>query len=172
MERQPLQEACSEAKAPEWLIRNFGPRCTLVCAASVLKKLGASPDRLLQLIEKTIKFNERWGPNAFAYIGPKRLDRGIEIAALDGGIKVRANTRLFVRWKHIVESLERGVPVVFNCYRAPRGVWRHSVLAIGYQSQGKRILTLDPNDGVETWMSWLHPRTGWVCTATFIEPLD
>ncbi len=156
--------------SPPWLVRNYGPRCTLVCAASVLRKLGARSERLVEIIERATGFKKS-GPPARAYIGWRKspLDRGIEEAARDGGIRVVSRTRLLVRYRHIVASLDRGLPVVLNSYLAPSGLWSHSVLAVGYQRKGRLILTLDPNDGQFRWMSWFLPWTGWVCTATYVE---
>jgi hypothetical protein len=153
----------------DWLIPNYGPRCTLVCAASVLRKLGAESDSLVEVIERTIGFKPS-GPPARAYLGPNSpLDRGIAEAGRAGGIAVRSKTRFLVHWKEIVESLAAGVPVVLNCYRAPSGRWSHSVLAIDCDRENKRLLTLDPNDAIARWMTWNSPTTGWICTATFIQ---
>lgn len=159
-----------DTEEPAWLIRNYGPRCTLVCAASILQKLGASPEGLVRSIEQSIGFTVRMGPSAHAYLGKDRLlDRAIEKAASISGISVRANTRLFVARQHIVSSLRAGVPVILNCFRSPSCRWSHSVLAVDYDENGRLLLTLDPNDASYTWMTWGRPHTGWICTATFVE---
>lgn len=151
-----------------WLIRNYGPRCTLVCAASVLRKLGAKSELLVEVIERTIRFKPS-GPPARAYLGPNSpLDRGIVEAGRTGGIEINSRTRFLVRWSDITESISRGVPVVLNCYRAPSGRWSHSILAIDCDLKNKRLLTLDPNDAITRWLTWNRPTTGWICTATFI----
>jgi hypothetical protein len=154
---------------PAWLIRNYGPRCTLVCAASVLQCLGASSPHLVSTIEAHTMFRERYGPSMLAYVGGhSALDRGVEEAAALAGLRVRSHTRFVVRFAEIASSLDAGAPVVLNCYRAPSGHWSHSVLATAYERSPRRLLTLDPNDGRERWLTWLRPATGWVCTATFI----
>jgi len=158
--------------AEPWLVRNYGPRCTLVCAASVLRLLGACSPDLLPVIEAATSFRESYGPSVLAYLGGhSALDRGIERAAALEGLRVRSRTRFVVRWGDIVRSLGAGVPVVLNCYRAPSRQWSHSVLATGYAIEPRRLLTLDPNDGLERWLTWLRPASGWICTATFIEPV-
>ena len=165
-------EANAARDVPDWLVFNYGPRCTLVCAASVLQKLGARSDRLVEIIERFCHLKQRSGPPARAYIGRHcALDRGIEFAAEEGGLHVKSRTRFHIGWKRITASLDRGHPVILNCYRAPGGRWRHSVLAVAYEAVGRRLLTLDPNDGKLRWMIWLRPTTGWACTATFIEPV-
>src|SRR5712692_7873856 len=63
------------------------------------------------------------------------------------------------------------VPVVLNCYRARSRQWSHAVLAVDYAASPRRLLTVDPNDGLQRWLNWLRPTTGWICTATFIVPL-
>lgn len=158
--------------APAWLVRNYGPRCTLVCAASVLRKLGARDESLVDAIAATTRFREASGPPVVAYLGGhSALDRGIELAARRGGLRVRSRTRFVVRWRDVAAWLERDLPVVLNCYRAPSRQWSHSVLAVRHEPASRRLLTLDPNDGRYRWLTWRRPATGWVCTATFIEPL-
>jgi hypothetical protein len=156
--------------APPWLVRNFGPRCTLVCAASVLRYLGAlSTPSLVGTIETATGFRESYGPPIMAYLGGhSALDRGIEQAAAAAGLRVSSRTRFLVRWRDLVASLDAGVPVVLNCYRAPSRQWSHSVLAVDYADDPKRLLTLDPNDGAQRWLFWRRPSTGWICTATFV----
>jgi hypothetical protein len=158
--------------APAWLVRNYGPRCTLVCAASVLRRLGASQEAgLVDVIADATGFRERFGPPVLAYLGGhSALDRGIERAARLAGLRVRSRTRFIVRWHDIVARLKAHELVVLNCYRAPSGQWSHSVLAVDFAVGPRRLLTLDPNDGEYRWLTWLRPTTGWVCTATFIEP--
>ena len=164
--------AAPTATEPAWLIRNYGPRCTLVSAASVLQWLGASSADLVSTIEDAVPFHGRSGPSVFAYIGGhSALDRGIERAATAGGIRVRSRTRFVVRFADIVRSIDEGAPVVLNCFRAPSGQWSHSIVATAYARSPRRLLTVDPNDGQERWLGWLRPATGWVCTATFIQPL-
>lgn len=134
--------------------------------------MGAGAPTLVGMIECVTGFNERPGPPVLAYLGRhSALDRGIEQAARASGLAVRSRTRFVVRFGAIVRALELGTPVVLNCYRAPSGQWSHSVLAIDYALAPRRLLTLDPNDGVERWLTWLRPSSGWVCTATFIEPV-
>ncbi|HLQ34248.1 MAG TPA: hypothetical protein VK457_16305 [Chloroflexota bacterium] len=159
--------------APGWLVRNYGPRCTLVCAASVLRSLGAAVDApLVDTIADCTGFRETSGPPVLAYLGGhSALDRGIERAARLAGVDVRSRTRFVVRWRDVVASLEMAVPVVLNCYRAPSRQWSHSVLAVDYAASPRRLLTVDPNDGLQRWLNWLRPTTGWICTATFIVPL-
>jgi hypothetical protein len=155
--------------APSWLIRNYGPRCTIVCAASVLRKLGAE-GQLVDVIAAATGFREAYGPPVLAYLGGhSALDRGVEQAAELGGLHVRSHTHFVVRWAEIVESLSAGVPVVLNCFRAPSRQWSHSVLAVDCEPQPRRLLTLDPNDGMLRWKAWLRPSTGWICTATFVR---
>ncbi|HEY8692437.1 MAG TPA: hypothetical protein VIR57_06805, partial [Chloroflexota bacterium] len=68
--------------APPWLVRNYGPRCTLVCAASVLRQMGAAGDSLVDVIAAATGFREAYGPPVLAYVGGhSALDRGIEQAA-------------------------------------------------------------------------------------------
>ncbi len=157
--------------APPWLVRNYGPRCTLVCAASVLRQMGAAGDSLVDVIAAATGFREAYGPPVLAYVGGhSALDRGIEQAAAAGGVSVRSRTRFVVRWRDVVASLAGGTPVVLNCWRAPSRQWSHSILAVDYALTPRRLLTLDPNDGAHRWLTWLHPATGWICTATFISP--
>jgi len=158
--------------APPWLVRNYGPRCTLVCAASVLRKLGAAPDApLVETIAGATGFRENYGPPALAYLGGhSALDRGMEQAAAAAGLRVRCRTRFAIRWVDLVASVACDVPVVLNCFRAPSGQWSHSVLAVDYTLEPRRLLTLDPNDGQQRWLTWGDLRTGWICTATFIQP--
>jgi hypothetical protein len=157
--------------APGWLVRNYGPRCTLVCAASVLRFLGAAGDSGVDVIATATGFREAYGPPALAYLGGhSALDRGIERAARRAGLRVYSRTRFLVRWRDLVASLSTGTPVILNCYRAPSRQWSHSVLAVDYTADPRRLLTLDPNDGCYRWLTWLRPSTGWVCTATFIKP--
>jgi hypothetical protein len=158
-------------EAPDWLVRNYGPRCTLVCAASVLRFLGARSDQLVDTIAGGTGFHETYGPSVLAYLGGhSALDRGVERAGRLGGIDVRSRTRFVVRWRDLAASLAAGAPVVLNCWRAPSGQWSHSVLAVDCDPAARRLLTLDPNDGLYRWLTWLRPATGWVCTATFIRP--
>ena len=158
--------------APSWLVRNYGPRCTLVCAASVLRRLGAANDSLVEVIAAATGFREAYGPPVWAYLGGhSALDRGIERAGSSGGISVRSRTRFVVRWPDLAASLAADIPVVLNCCRAPSRQWSHSVLAVEYALNPRRLLTLDPNDGACRWLTWLRPTTGWICTATFIEPV-
>ena len=160
------------SKTPDWLIFNYGPRCTLVSAASVLQRLGARSNRLLEIIERATGFKKS-GPPARAYIGLKApLDRGIESAAQAGGIKVLSRTRFLGLRKHIVRNINADLPLVLNCYRAPSGCWSHSVICVGYADNGRRLLTLDPNDGKFRWMSWYRPWTGWVCSITLVNPIS
>lgn len=156
--------------APDWLMRNYGPRCTLVCAASVLRFLGARGDSsLVETIETATGFRPDYGPPVLAYLGGhSALDRGIELAARRHDLEVRSRTRLVVRWRDVADSIRAGSPVVLNCYRAPSRQWSHSVLAVDYAEYPRRLLTLDPNDGCHRWLTWLRPTTGWICTATFI----
>jgi hypothetical protein len=166
-----LADYALRVAAPPWLVRNYGPRCTLVCAASVLRRLGADDGRLVDTIAASTGFREDYGPSVLAYLGGhSALDRGIEAAADRGGIRVASRTRFVVRWREVAASLDTGVPVVLNCYRAPSRQWSHSILAIDYSLDPRRLLTLDPNDAGERWLTWLRPSSGWVCTATFIRP--
>jgi hypothetical protein len=161
------------AAADSWLVRNHGARCTLVCAASVLRLLGADPAVMLPVLERATSFREGRGPSVLAYLGGhSALDRGIERAARIAGLEVCSRTRFIVRWPGIVRSLDAGLPVVLNCYRAPSRQWSHSVLAVDYRTEPRRLLTLDPNDAARRWLAWSRPATGWICTATFIEPLS
>ena len=165
--------AAPAATEPAWLIRNYGPRCTLVCAASVLQWLGARSPDLVSVIEGAVPFREQSGPSVFAYVGGHSvLDRAIERAAALGGIRVQSRTRFVVCFAEIARSLDEGAPVVLNCYRAPSGQWSHSIVATSYAHSPRRLLTLDPNDGQQRWLSWLRPSTGWVCTATFIRRVE
>lgn len=153
-----------------WLLRNQGARCTLVCAASVLRLLGAGAEGLVPVLERATAFREGYGPSVFAYFGGhSALDRGIERAARQAGVAVRSRTRFVVRWADVVRGLDAGLPLVLNCWRAPSRQWSHSVLAIGYTIEPRRLLTLDPNDAGRRWLTWNRPATGWICTATFIE---
>lgn len=155
-----------------WLLRNYGARCTLVCAASVLRLVGVDSDSIVPVLEEATGFRENRGPTMLAYIGGhSALDRGIERAASISQRRVRSRTRFIIRWNEVRASLDAGVPVVLNCYRAPSRQWSHSVLAIAYRTEPRRLLTLDPNDAVGRWLVWHRPATGWICTATFIEPV-
>ncbi|MHB8620275.1 MAG: hypothetical protein ACYDAG_12025 [Chloroflexota bacterium] len=156
-------------QATEWLVRNYGARCTLVCAASVLLKLGASREGLMAALEHGSGFREGYGPPIAAYLGGhSRLDRAIERAGRAGGIGVRSRTRFLFGWRSLAGAADRGEPVVLNCFRAPGGLWSHSVLAVDWRAGPRRLLTLDPNDGEDHWLTWGRPATGWICTATFI----
>ncbi len=157
----------------DWLIRNYGPRCTLVCAASVLHKLGVPPQELVPDIERQIDFSVSLGPSPFAYIGKNApLDKAIESVAAANGLRLSVRTRFAFGWQLIAESLDREIPVILNCYRAPSGRWRHSVLGVAYRAGARQLLTLDPNDGSKHWMKWKWPGSATICTATFIQKAD
>ncbi|MBV9121131.1 MAG: hypothetical protein JOZ39_10520 [Chloroflexi bacterium] len=159
----------AQPAAAGWLVRNYGPRCTLVCAASLLQSLGAQSADLLPILEHGTGFRETYGPPIVAYLGGhSALDRSIERAARAGGIRVRSRTRFLVRFADIARCLDAQGGVILNCFRAPSGQRSHSVLAIGHQQRPRRILTLDPNDATQHWLTWLRPATGLVCTATFV----
>jgi hypothetical protein len=163
--------ADSPAEQPDWLLRNYGPRCTLVCAVSVLRLLGASAEGMVPVLERATGYLESYGPRITAYLGGhSQLDRGIEAAARLSGLRVASRTRFFFPWRSLKQSLDTGVPIVLNCFRAPSRRWSHSVLATAYKEFPRRLLTLDPNDGVSRWMRWNDPASGWICTATFISP--
>jgi hypothetical protein len=156
----------------DWLCRNVGPRCTIVGAISILKRHGAYSEKMLEIIESAMHFREK--PNAvewlrfgMSYIGPfSGLDRGIEKAAMTAGLKVKATTRFRFLPKDFLDSIARGNPILLNCFRAPSGDWSHSVIAVGTNEDGTKLLTIDPNDGIERWLLSLNA----ICTATFVEP--
>ena len=160
-------------KRDGWLIGNYGNRCTLVSSASALQLLGATSPKLVQVIEAQIHFNPNRGPSVFDYLGffgKSALDRGIEAAALEGGIKVRSQTRLFLSWAKVRKSLSSGSLVVLNCLRAPGGTWNHSVLAIGYDRKPDRFISVDPNNGVVSVKRRWNPFSGAIATVTIITP--
>lgn len=158
------------ATSHEWLVGNFGPRCTLVSATSVLQLLGARSDRMVEILEEHTGFKENptWLDQIrFALSYLRRLDRGIEAAAFAGGIRVKSRTKFVFSWRSLKKSFDHGNPVVLNCYWAPSGSFSHSVVGLGYRTEPNELLSLDPNDGIERWTSHLRK----ICSVTFVEPI-
>jgi len=155
----------------DWLVGNYGARCTLVSAASVLQLLGAkaAPKRLVRILEE----HTRWKENArslsellpfwLSYLG--RLDRGIEAAARAGGIEVKSKTTFIFGMRKIQKAINSGSGVVLNCIWAPSGSFSHSVVAFGYRKGTRQVLTLDPNDATERWTR----KRRHICSVTIIS---
>ncbi|MGH9550451.1 MAG: hypothetical protein ACRD72_25470 [Candidatus Angelobacter sp.] len=161
-------------KRDDWLIGNYGNRCTLVSSASALNLLGADSPRLVQVIEEHVRFNPKSGPSMFDYLGfgrQSRLDQGIEAAARTGGIEVSSRTQLFFSWRRVRKSLASGSLVVLNCLRAPGGTWNHSTIAVGYDVKPDRLLSVDPNNGVASVKRRWNPFSGTIATVTIITRL-
>lgn len=164
----------------DWMIGNFGPRCTLVSAASVLRRLGARPQRLVSTIEGNVHFHENpriklfEGPSLWDYVGifrPSRLDRAIELAARQGGIEVRSRTVLFPfwTWRRLRRHFDSGGLAILNCLTAPSGSRFHSVVAAEYTDGPPALLTIDPNDMGQRKKIKGNLKTGIVTAVTFVE---
>lgn len=162
------------------LVPNVGNRCTLVCAATVVRYLGAregGPGLAVRMGEIT-GYSPASGPPALAYLSfpGKRasLDVAIERIAREAGVGLRATTVLLPAPGRVVASLARGFPVVLNLLRAPSGTWSHSVVAYGYRA-GRggpvEVLTADPNRpaGPPVWIPAFRPWRMSVVTATFVR---
>lgn len=167
------------ADVPDLLVPNVGNRCTLVCAATVLRYLGARDDGLALAVRmgELTGYSPASGPPALAYLsfpgGRASLDLAIERVAGEAGIGVRATTMLVPAPGRVVSALDRGFPVVLNMLRAPSGTWSHSVVAYGYRvAHGKPIavLTADPNRpaGPPVWIPAFRPWSMSAVTATFV----
>jgi hypothetical protein len=143
----------------DWLVYNYGPRCTLVSAASALQYLGARGARkLVAIIEAHVQLSMRFGTLPWCYVGylgpvgiKSQLDRGIEEAARQGGIRVKSATHFLVSRRRLVRHLQSGQPAVLNCISAPGGSRFHSVVAV---SADGLIGSVDPNTGELTLAPW------------------
>lgn len=169
------------AMAPHgWLGRpiNFGYRCTLVDAATVLNYYGArEPQAMLALeLSQATDYDPNAGPPWWAYLAPpgKRplLDEAIESVAAFNNMRVTAQTTLGLNFDRAVAAIGHHQPVVLNMARTPDGTTNHSLLAYGYDTRGGQtaLLVVDPNTQVSFWVT---QSTYWseTITATFITPL-
>lgn len=164
---------------PDWLIRNYGPRCTLVCVASIVRKfmspIAEAPGLVDKIAARTGYCNEpRWfnffqsGTMWTAYVG-NGLDKGVKQAATECGVTLKSGTRWFFRFSHFARSIDAGVPVAIHCLRAPSRRKSHSVLVVGYNREQRQLLTLDPNDAVLYPFTWGWTTRFWIWCATFVS---
>ena len=157
---------------------NFGYRCTLVDAASVLDYYGAQVTQFmlaLKLSEAT-DYTPRSGPPWWAYVAApgKRplLDVAIERVGERAGVPVRSQTHVGINFAQAVTAIAHDEPVILNVARTPDGTYNHSLLAIGFDTRGGQslLLVLDPNTQA---LDWIGPDSLWsmTVTSTFIVPL-
>jgi Peptidase_C39 like family len=165
---------------PGWLAPpvNFGYRCTLVDAASILDYYGAPlPQSVLalQLSADTDYSAARQGPPWWAYVGvpgqPTLLDRAIERVAVQSGLDVVSQTTIGLNFDRAAVAIAHNQPVILNMMRAPDGTYDHSLLAYGYDTRDghAQLLVLDPNSQQSYWVG---PGTFWseTVTSTYITP--
>ncbi len=145
---------------PSWLVYNYGPRCTLVSAASGLKFLGCHDDiDLIKILEDRLDFHPRFGPSALNYISlggyPPKLDQAIETAGFKANLKVRAKTRFNTSFTSLTTNFINTKSVaILNCIVAPGGKFNHSVLAYELDINHRILATIDPNNGIITAYQW------------------
>ena len=165
---------------PALLVPNFGNRCTLVCAATLLRYWGATTDgrTLADAIGRQTGFHPAYGPPSLAYLAlPGRrpqLDIAIERVGQIAGTRVQSRTRLLPRPGSIVRAIDGVRPVILNVLRAPTGVWSHSIIAFGYRystHRGIEVVVADPNvpDHPGTWVGLYDPWRVNAITATFVH---
>src|SRR5579859_2834224 len=168
------------ADLPHALVANHGNRCTLVCAATLLRFAGAgAPGPLLaERIGQITGFNPDTGPPALAYLAVlgsrPLLDVAIEQVAAEAGLAVQCRTRLIPPMSAVVRALDVKQPVIFHVVRAPSGIWSHSIIAYGYRygrSASLDVLIADPNQPGDTgeWAQLSPPWTLGIVTATFVR---
>jgi hypothetical protein len=161
----------------DWLVGNFGPRCTLVSSASALLLLGArsDPRTLVHSIERRVNFRESrlgmdWlaGPWLLDYpelpLRRAPLDLSIEAAAMEAGIEVESHGRLFWRWATLLDHLHTDSPIVLNCLKAPGSTYSHSVVCVG--GDERQLLAVDPNDGQVHVKERGKPSSGLITSVT------
>jgi len=162
------------------LVPNVGNRCTLVCAATLLRYHGCRAPGLQLAMEIGVetRYSPTTGPPALAYVAlPWRrpsLDVGIELVGRRAGCSVRAQTRLIPPPGLLIRAIDEGSPVVLNMLRAPSGTWSHSVIAHGYRLGDRgpvQLLTADPNqpEAMGIWLDASRPWRSRVVTATFVS---
>jgi len=168
----------------EYLVPNAGNRCTLVCAASLLRLAGSwqTGITLADEIGQLVGFRPETGPPALAYLsrpgGRPPLDLAIERVGAATGACVRSTTRFLPSPRTILMALDNGWPIVLNVVRAPSGTWSHSIIAYGYRydrAHGVQVLVADPNEHGHHAGRWAHLYRPWeinAATATFIRPVQ
>jgi hypothetical protein len=158
--------------------RNFGYRCTLVDAATVLDYYGAQMSQsllALRLSGTTGYSDAAQGVPWWAYVGrPGQrplLDSGIERVANEVGLRVRAQTVPGLDFARAASAIARNQPLILNMWRAPDGTYNHSLLAYGYDARPGHalLLVVDPNSQASYWIG---PKTHWsqTITTTYIAP--
>ena len=157
---------------------NFGYRCTLVDAASVLDYYGADSTQFLLalMLSDATDYSPRSGPPWWAYVGTPGqrplLDVAIERVGGSAGVPVRAQTHPGLNFARAVVAIAHDEPVILNVARTPGGVYNHSLLAVGFDTRDGHalLLVLDPNTQL---LQWIGPDTLWstTVTSTFIVPL-
>lgn len=157
---------------------NFGYRCTLVDAASVLDYYGADTTQfvLALLLSNATDYAPHSGPPWWAYVAPPGqrplLDVAIERVAESAGVPVRSQTHVGLNFAQAVAAIARDEPVILNVARTPDGTLDHSLLAIGFDTRAGHalLLVLDPNTQS---LHWVGPGSLWstTITSTFITPL-
>lgn len=157
---------------------NFGFRCTLVDAATVLDYYGADVTQFmlaLNLSDAT-DYSPRGGPPWWAYVASPGerplLDVAIERVGDNAGVRVRAETNLGLNFTLAVAAIAHDEPVILNVARTPEGTLDHSLLAIGFDTRAGQslLLVLDPNTQA---LQWIGPASLWstTITSTYIVPL-
>ena len=160
-------------KVPKWFVYNYGRRCTLVCAVSALRFLGADLGLdLVSEIEKNIDFYPSLGPSALNYFGLGRqrpkLDLAVEMAGKSSGLIISAQTIAWPNFDLIKENYKANDSAfVLNCFMAPGGRFNHSVLAYDVDLDKTVLRTIDPNNGVITDYKW--GKLNFVVTLTIIK---
>lgn len=157
---------------------NFGFRCTLVDAASVLDYYGAQATQfvLALMLSDATDYSPQNGPPWWAYVAPPGqrplLDVAIERVGESAGVPVHANTHLGLNFAQAVAAITHDEPVILNVARTPDGTYNHSLLAIGFDTRAGQslLLVLDPNTQA---LDWIGPDSLWstTITSTFIVPL-
>jgi hypothetical protein len=177
----PLAPLTLASPPPGWLGEpiNFGARCTLVDAAAVLVFYGARAtqwDLAVRLSAATDYRDARGGPPWWAYVAvPGRrplLDVAIERVARGAGIAVTSRTSTGLDFVRAIDAIARGHPVILNVWRAPNGLYSHSLLAYGYNTRGGRtlLLAIDPDTQASSWVG-SHTYWSGTVTSTFIAPV-
>jgi hypothetical protein len=165
---------------PGWLAPpvNFGYRCTLVDAASILDYYGALlPQSVLALeLSADVDYSAaQHGPPWWAYVAVpgKRtlLDRAIERVAAQAGLEVTSQTTIGLNFDRAALAISHNQPIILNVARAPDGTYNHSLLAYGYDTRDghARLLVLDPNSQDAYWVGAGNYWSETV-TATYITP--
>lgn len=156
---------------------NFGYRCTLVDAATILNDYGATPTQtaLALRLSAATDYNAHGGPPWWVYVAPPGqrplLDRAIERVGAGAGVPVHAQTQVGLDFVQAVAAIVRNQPVILNVLRTPDGTYNHSLLAIGFDTRAGHslLLVLDPNTQDEYWIG---PASLWstTITSTYITP--